>query len=619
MISHVVVKNWKAYKILDLELGPGTTFIVSPNGVGKTSLLEAIRWGLLGPDSGVDAPAARRGDEVATVSLGLRLLADMSVELTRTLSLPDSRGVCRELLEANVTDAAGTVTSVSGDDAWSAFLLEQWRAAPSLLSRLVAVPEDAIYQEIQSPTSFYVVPHVLRSLNLDVLEVARDRADNARRRASDASSRFRATVRAQARSTAELQELREQQARELEGLEPKLEAVREERARRQRLADLRASWSALQLEHQAYARDQQILRRELDTAGFAVAQADMGGLLRSTLEQVVQRRRALRDREVILRSQLASEARHLDLLRSGHGDCPTCLRPLDDHGIQTAIETHQQNMASLEHNASQATEGEDGLRIEEARVREWLDRVSRPAPSPLPESPKELSVDSHPEEDAVDDGLMEQESHLAERMGQLRYSIGQVDRDLEQVSRAAAEEAEASQLYREEALAELLRDALRFTTDRLTHAAVDPLTTAVTSQLKRSLELGSLLQMGDDGAIEASRGGRIIAFSGLSGGEKAFALLVHRVVTLRMLSAASFLLLDEPLERLDPRNRLTMARLISNATGPSKMTQILVTTYEEGLVRSLIEDERRRAHLGADGRSRISMLHVRASSVTEDA
>ena len=47
MIHRLRLRNWRSYEALDLELGPGTTFVVAPNGVGKTSLVYGLAWGVL--------------------------------------------------------------------------------------------------------------------------------------------------------------------------------------------------------------------------------------------------------------------------------------------------------------------------------------------------------------------------------------------------------------------------------------------------------------------------------------------------------------------------------------------------------------------------------------------
>lgn len=48
MIKNLTVKNWKCYDSLELRFEKGVNFIIGHNGIGKTSLLEALVFSLLG-------------------------------------------------------------------------------------------------------------------------------------------------------------------------------------------------------------------------------------------------------------------------------------------------------------------------------------------------------------------------------------------------------------------------------------------------------------------------------------------------------------------------------------------------------------------------------------------
>ncbi|WP_372699666.1 DNA replication/repair protein RecF [Arthrobacter sp. JSM 101049] len=43
-VSHVSLTNFRSYRQVDLELGPGTTVFAGPNGVGKTNIAEALGY-----------------------------------------------------------------------------------------------------------------------------------------------------------------------------------------------------------------------------------------------------------------------------------------------------------------------------------------------------------------------------------------------------------------------------------------------------------------------------------------------------------------------------------------------------------------------------------------------
>src|SRR4051812_6427719 len=50
-LSRICVSNFRAYGpdfLLDLPPGPGVTIVAGPNGLGKTTLFEAMEWALTG-------------------------------------------------------------------------------------------------------------------------------------------------------------------------------------------------------------------------------------------------------------------------------------------------------------------------------------------------------------------------------------------------------------------------------------------------------------------------------------------------------------------------------------------------------------------------------------------
>jgi ABC-type multidrug transport system ATPase subunit len=61
-----------------------------------------------------------------------------------------------------------------------------------------------------------------------------------------------------------------------------------------------------------------------------------------------------------------------------------------------------------------------------------------------------------------------------------------------------------------------------------------------------------------------------------------------RVAFLTALTTSDVIVLDEPLEHLDPRARRLMISSLHHAVRKGLLNQILISTYEESLVRRLL-------------------------------
>ena len=86
-LRHLAVTDFRSWTSAELDLQPGVTVLVGPNGVGKTNLLEALHY-VSTLDShrvAVDAPLVRAGAASAVVRTeivhdGRSLLVELSVE-----------------------------------------------------------------------------------------------------------------------------------------------------------------------------------------------------------------------------------------------------------------------------------------------------------------------------------------------------------------------------------------------------------------------------------------------------------------------------------------------------------------------------------------------------------
>ena len=90
-----------------------------------------------------------------------------------------------------------------------------------------------------------------------------------------------------------------------------------------------------------------------------------------------------------------------------------------------------------------------------------------------------------------------------------------------------------------------------------------------------------------DGTLSRRIGSEELDYEQFSDGEKMVTQLILRVLVLRATTSLGFFWVDEPLEHLDPDARRALAVLLAQAPEDPTFPQVLVTTYEEPLIRRL--------------------------------
>jgi DNA repair exonuclease SbcCD ATPase subunit len=575
LILQLNIRNWRAYDALDLELGPGTTFVVAANGVGKTSLLMAASWGVFGGASDVDAAAERRGSaDRASVDVQLRLPRAGDVWIRRSV---DARGRQELLVEA----AERRMTT---DEEFRELLAEELGADAGVLARLTFMTHGGSLQSEQG--EFNLQDHLASVFGVGpLLEAARLAGRNAKDNAASLR-KFRASTREQGRSreallsdAAAAEEARTALADRREQAVSRLNDATERRrvaedwARFHRALDERER--ALQALREAAApllRD----RSGVDVvAALEGLEADLGGEL-AGVEREIATARAEIDVAVSSSAQLGGAG----------ATCPTCLRPLEQHELREALHEHEERVERLR---AVLADGESARDVHESAlvaVRRVLSQI-RSLPVPLRPSEEEVSTggaDAAEYEQARSD-LQSVEQELAQHDARRKLA----EAALETLAEDERQDGELRTLLRSEAVALAAADAWEATANAITAQRIDPVVDEVGRRWKQVFGSGGL-QLSPRGDITREIDGRVLPFKALSGGEKVWALFLTRLLVTAASTRAPFVWLDEPLEHLDPRLRRTLAGTMARATSAGGLRQVVVTTYEAEVARQLMED-----------------------------
>jgi DNA repair exonuclease SbcCD ATPase subunit len=591
VIRRLHLRGWRSFEEQSLDIGPGVTFVLAENGVGKTSLIEAAAWGVYGPLSGVDALAARRiGAEETSI--------EVEVEL------PDGRvlSIRRVVLAGGGTDVEATLGVDPVDAAkLDTVLAEAFGASSDFLARTTAVPSNAVDDETVS--AFALHEHLCRVLGVDDLIRLADQLEQIHEQNETEAKGYRTASR---RATADLAALTDQ----VTGAQGRVAALHEQRAAlrdalehaEDQLRQARRHAEAAERAAAAQAAFAQALStaRAALIAGPSVRDVQAVDDLVRVLEDAEQSALAVVDDH---RQTLAVVAGRLEAIMSAAaeldtvaGDCPVCRRPMTHEDVEHARRSHEGDLAALQDDRA-------ARQAELTRANHHLDAVrgalrqalAVPSPDDLPATGR-LDVDAAR---AAVDEVRARHDDVSEKVAAARAVKAALEERIAS-ERAAATEREMSLLvHRKAAVSRMAAIVARQTAEQLLMERIDPLAAEVRSRWKRVFGDRGALQLRADGRLTLRRSVQDIPFDYLSSGEKVVALLAVRLLVLGASTRASFLWLDEPLEHLDPRNRRLAASLMSAAG--VQVRQVLVTTYEEDLARRLAR------------RGQASLLRVRSA------
>ncbi len=577
MIQRLQLQNWRAYDQLDLEFGPGATFVVASNGIGKTSLIMGAAWGLLGDASDVKAAEQIRGDAAsATVSLVVRLPSGESLSITRSV---DRRA--RMELTAEIGDRVITTQSELDD-----LLASESGADARVLGQLTFMIHGGSLETAHG--EFQLRDHLAGVFGVTPLFAAAAIAEAMASEAAGALRKLKTTRRTEKRQRDEL-------VTELQSLDQQLTATQDQRARAVAAMNEAGERHRSAEEWTRFRASMEERKSKLD------ALADhAGSLLQKPItsddiaEQLERTERELEDSVSTADGEAAMARGKADLITNAMSQlgeseavCPTCLRPLSQHDADEAAKEHGKHLAEL---AAVTTEAEESAKQSRSALNELRQLLVQIRALPIPAEPDSGTGDidaptARDEFERARDEVQQLDQLIAVHSASkntLEDALTTLDEDERRIKEQVA-------LYREEGVALAAGEALKAAGNAITKEFIEPLVAEVSMRWKRIFGSGGL-SLSPEGQITRTVASRVLGFESLSGGEKVWAQLLTRLLVSGASTRAPFVWLDEPLEHLDPRLRKVVAGTLAKAASGAGLRQVIVTTYESELALQLMED-----------------------------
>lgn len=571
MIEHLELRRWRAFDHVDIAFEEGTTFLVAPNGVGKTSLLLGLTWAVFGEHSNVDAKSCVR-------------LGHDNAEATVTITIGDNR---RLTIHRSVTSAGKTSVEYSdGDQPVDAVDAQELLAAEFGAPIEIAARLAVIRGSGKDDGELQLREHLYDAFGVSGLRQAAATATKLNKEAVAERKKLRTASRSQLKDRERLAELANKFKRDLDELVTKRKSLAQAVEEAVQARQVVGSWEAHDAavvarsgaidELLASATPLGLVGRNLDELAGAVSVAQTANQLATDQAQ-----HSLTE----ARAQALAAQTALQLLEGHDPSCPTCARPFHGDELTTAVSAQRDSLAfaqarieSTNAELSRLADRDEQL----ATMMSGIAALSRPfsepaAPRPTGDPDAALAF-------AQDE--LRKHDELAGSVNNERDAIVAQLNDDEELRAAYATERAA---WRREALTQAAAAALAGTAERLAKEHIEPLSQQVRWRWK-ALFGEDGLQLRPDGTIVRVVGDRVLPWSQLSGGEQIWARLVASLLVLRSSTTLPFAWLDEPLEHLDPRARRIVATDLAKSTRSGRPAQIIITTYEHTLARQLADD-----------------------------
>lgn len=615
MIESITIKNWKAFTKKIFEFQNGVNFLVGKNGAGKTTVLEAICLALSGDTTHPNfQDLIRDKNQPTTIDLNFKIDNDTYI-VTRMFGHAVRK---KSELKSN-----GRVIS-SGWESVSQKIMALLGIESSFFKRLIYMPEGEIYRYLQEPPDDSLNRRIQYIFGIDKLLTIENLINRIRISFTNKIKETRSDLE-------KIQTTPMRDGGDLKQLEENLEKLRKElNEKRKRMRDMEKTSSQHEQSKAYIVKAKDLSKEIIETAtdddldkikntpikmlGFLVEKShgavskleEKSNYTRIKIGMVQDRKKYLEDIKKLLDSLSKDIRDHAEV------PCPVCKRPITkDMGERLIEETNNQiNQTSQE--LSDLNKKMDELSTalkDEKRIKSQRDSCRirlEDLPSELMEDISEMSVSRMIEEiQRLEKKILDHTNEIKkieegippaeETINNTVQKIADIKSEQKKLFMKESLESKLVSAYKGEMMAVITESTLKNSVTDIRNIYLTPLFGLITDLWDKFMPGRNWhISPPIDGSVELKDEEKRYNYADLSGGEKTVLLILARVVICKALSKVGFLMIDEPLEHLDARNRRSLVNFLSMASQRNVIPQLIVTTFEETLLRKYLYDENSR-------------------------
>ncbi|MFH1635657.1 MAG: AAA family ATPase [Chloroflexota bacterium] len=607
MITYLKMVNWRAYDQREVHFKKGITFLMGANGTGKTSMLEAISYALTG-----EAALFKRSDRA-------QLLRDLTKPGTITLRF-EVQGTNYEIQRTQTPDHAGDAIMVSLSDqkklarthtSITTQVEKLLGVSAEFLRRIIYMPEGEVFSFLNAPPKRALdgqIRAVIGLVQLDEFAAA-----------LKASEKF---FKGRLKSLQELNaDLTRLEVRSMDELESKLNAG--EMAKKQildQLDQIGREIGAIEQSQNALSR----LKNEVDNVSKMVRSApdQWRSFTNAPLLSYFDKLQELaHDAEshaaeiafVIARLDGQDDAfqRVLSLLEPYQDSndtvpCPVCQKPLTLSERQSILETIREDIEALnqerQHQLQRKQSAQNQTQTLHVQVSQLQSLrnilVYSEVPDIHPAQPFDKIANSIA--NLTNEGENKKIAELNEKQKSTRQFLTDVESHQSEYQAIQKRINDFNYRSPEELDDEIVRIEIRMLSIRAALQATeatlrDQQDTDMRIVYEQIADLWSSFRDEEGWGVKFNVDGYPVICNSdmemeldlrqLSGGEKTALLVMLHTIIAHHFSKSDFLMIDEPLEHLDPINRRSLIRFLVDAYRHNIFGQAIIATFEESLVR----------------------------------
>ena len=610
MLHNIHITNWKGHEEIELSFGKGVNFITGPNGIGKTSILDAICYAFLGT---IEFMGSYRGIKYGNLVRD----PNKDSEICLSFSVPDGKRyeIIRRI-------GASRRAAMKADDkpvatSWQGVtnkVLELYKASDVFLGRYVFLTEGETYEYVNRPPGEGLAKHIESVLGIDSMENLESVFNNLYRKYTDVSKHLRAEITGAQIATRDDKIALDQLLKEIQSLADEQGTVSNEILRLSKEHDARLS--EVESLQNARAEITEIMDEWRKHFAPLTDKQDPIQVLKDTHEQIENEHKTLstKRRELVtdigklsalIQSQRAIVDMLQDLSQTGKERiCPVCKRPLTEHMVEQIDDECQQTIERSEKQRSELERQSKGIESAMEDNRQKLGIVVGLESKTRSILKYGLEAISTIEIEKRIASLRKEADALTQEIEQLKEQAIKLDSQLielrarqqriqEKVAPERINTLESSLLSatKIEFLSQAFLASVKDSLAKQRSIMLAPLMDELSTMWSRFMNTPVEVQMGDrcELSIVDDRYHAPFKFPQLSGGEKTALLILTHILLCKHFSDSDFVLLDEPLEHLDSRNRWALVNFLVQSCKRAAPEQLIVTTIEEAYTREYLD------------------------------